>query len=68
MDVAQLIAWNKKYDEIFAKKHPDFVAWWHKHPHCDPDSKWAVKPRVAWLCQCYQDEFLEAKQFGLNEV
>ncbi len=57
---------NDKFDNEFARQHPDFVAWWHKHPHCDPIEKWRVAPRVAWKAKCYRDEFMEAKSVGLT--
>ncbi len=65
MDIDKLIEENKLCDDAFAKQQPDFVRWWSQHPHCDPDPKFAVRARVAHKCQCYRQEFLDAKEVGV---
>jgi hypothetical protein len=67
VDRDKMIAAENAADEKFARMHPDFHAWWQRHPHCDPEPKFAVRARIAYKCRCYQDEFLEAKQFGLSQ-
>jgi len=64
MDIDKLIIANDKFDEEFERMHPKFARWWRSHPHCDSDPKWAVKPRVAWKCEIYQQEYMEAKSVG----
>lgn len=64
MDLKKLAECNKRFDSEFCQKHQDFVAWWAKHPHNDPNPIYAVNPRIAYKCACYQDEFLEAKSIG----
>lgn len=43
---------------------------WHSHPPKSFEAWWASKPRDidakrAYNCQCYRDEYLEAKEIGL---
>ena len=45
--------------------HPpeDFIDWWAKHPD---STEHAVKPKIAWNCQCYRDQFKsELMQYGI---
>lgn len=65
MDIDKLIEANQRFDKEFQRTHPQFVQWWANHPHCDKDPKFAVAPRVAWKCECYQQEYLEAKEIGI---
>lgn len=65
MDIDKLTKANQKRDAQFAADNKDFVVWWHKHPHCDPDPKWAVAARVAYKCQSYRQEFFETREVGL---
>lgn len=65
MDPKVLNEWENHYDAKFAKEHSEFARWWRTHPHCDSDPKWSVKPRVAWKCEIYQQEFMEAKSVGI---
>ena len=52
---------SKLLDEKFEQKYPQFVAWFKTHP----DYRQEIKPRIAHNCQCYQDEYLAAKEVGL---
>jgi len=64
MDKQKLDRANNRFDAEFGATHTDFVIWWHKHPACDPDPKFAVPARVAFKCQSYREEFMESKQHG----
>jgi hypothetical protein len=64
MDLKKLAEANKRFDQEFVDKHPDFVRWWSNHPHCDPDPQYRVAARVAYKCASYHDEFLSAKEVG----
>lgn len=56
--------YRKRFDKEFAEKHQDFVKWWAHHPECDLELKRAISPRVAYKCDRYRQEFLEAKAVG----
>lgn len=64
IDHDKLAQANNRLDAKFAADHKDFVTWWHRHDHCDPDPKYAIPARVAWKAQCYRQEYLGAKEVG----
>jgi hypothetical protein len=64
MDQKLLEQWNKHADEAFEKLYPEFVAWFRKHP----DYQEGIRPRIAHTCARYQQEYMEAKSYGITEV
>jgi hypothetical protein len=64
MNIEKLTEANNRLDANFSADHKDFAVWWHKHDHCDSEPKWQVAARVAYKCQRYRNEFMDAKQIG----
>ena len=64
VDLAVLAQWEKHFDDKFARDFPQFIAWFQTHP----DYQQEISPRIAHKCQRYQDEYLEAKQYGVIEA
>jgi hypothetical protein len=63
MDQKVLDEWSKHYDEKFEREHPQFMAWYKT----TNDYRQECPARVAWKSAYTQQQYLEAKQYGLTE-